>query len=144
MLNFMISILGWFLWNWAEFSIAKQEGDGGEYTERILRVLSETPTLTVEQKSFLTIGIKGVLRSPINLRAYARTHWETWVGSVACIALLLWVGYRQVSLDPFEVVVGTKLSWSDLYLLGSGFAWDAIIFAFKKGRNFFKKKEQEL
>lgn len=114
-MNFMISLLGWFLWNWAEFSITKESNDETEHGEKAFP-----------------------------LRAYLRTHWETWVGSFFTIFLLLWIGHRQLNLDPFEVVTGVKLGWNDLYLLGSGAAWDAIIFILKKVKAHFRKKESEL
>ena len=111
-MNFMISIVGWFLWNWAEFSITKEAGDESE--------------------------------KKISLPHYAQGHWETWIGSLVMTTVLLWVGHRQLNLDPFEVVLGTKLGWNDLYLLGSGAAWDAFIFGFKWVKNFFKKKSADV
>lgn len=144
MLNFMISLLGWFLWNWAEFSLAKQDGDGSEYSAGLLRVVNECPGLSDHQKEFLTVGIKGILKAPVNLIMYAKTHYETWIGSLGCIALLLWVGYRQLNIDPFASMIGINSGWNDLYLIGSGAAWDALIFVFKKIKKFFKNKESEL
>jgi len=110
-MNFCISLLGWFLWNWAEFSIDKEKDEATGKT--------------------------------ISFIQYAKSHFKTWIGSFFCILLLLWAGWRQINLDPFEVVIGAKLGWNDLYLLSSGFVWDAIIFLFKKAKKYFVKKEQE-
>lgn len=71
---------------------------------------------------------------------FAKTNWPTWVGSFFSIFVLLWLGYRQLSLDPFEVIVGAKLGWTDVYLLLSGAAWDAVIFGVRWIKRFFKSK----
>lgn len=145
-MNFFISILGWFLWNWAEFSVVKQEGDGSEYESDILKFVNAATVLDDNTKIIVSQGIKAILKSPVTLRMYAKTHYETWIGSLGCIFLLLWIGARNLSVDPLAPLFGveTKLGWNDLYLVGSGVVWDAFIFGFKKVRKFFKKKESEL
>jgi hypothetical protein len=116
-MNFFISLLGWFLWNWAELTVTKAQFDDDN-----------------DEKT------------KFKIREYAYTHWTIWIGSAACIFLLLWVGYKNLSIDPLAPVFGvnTKLGWNDLYLLGSGAAFDAIIYATKAIKKFFKKKEAQL
>lgn len=145
-MNFFISILGWFLWNWAEFSVVKQEGDGSEYEPGLMLFIKTNEELSDHHKTILSEGIRMILKSPVTLRMYAKTHYETWIGSLGCIFLLLWIGYRNLSVDPLAPLFGveSKLGWNDLYLVGSGIVWDAFIFGFKKVRKFFKKKEAEL
>jgi hypothetical protein len=77
-------------------------------------------------------------------REYKKRNWDAWVGTAFMCPFLLWVGYRQLSLDPFEVVTGAKLGWNDLYLLCAGVAWEAFVFGFKKAKIYFKKKTSEL
>lgn len=112
-MNFMITILGWALWNWAAFSIEKDTYDDAA--------------------------------KDMPLREYRKRNWDGWIGSLLCVPLLLWIGFRQMSIDPFaELLVGHKIGWNDLYLLGSGFAWEALIFGIKKAKSFFKKRASEL
>jgi len=145
-MNFFISILGWFLWNWAEFSVVKQEGDGSEYEPEIVKYINASNGLDDNSKTLLANGVRMILKSPVTLKMYAKTHYETWIGSLGCIFLLLWIGARNLSVDPLAPLFGVeaKLGWNDLYLVGSGVVWDAFIFGFKKVRKFFKKKESEL
>ena len=115
-MNFFISIIGWALWNWAEFEIKKREldEDGDEKTN-------------------------------YTFKDYTDKKWSSWIGSFLCIAVLMWVGHRQLSLDPFASLVGThSLGWNDLYLLMSGAVWEIVLFAIKKIRSILKKKETEL
>lgn len=143
-MNFMVTLLGWFLWNWAEYSITKQEGEGGQYVQPINKIIDSYPFDQGQKVSMMT-EITKLLKAPITLGQYARDHYETWVGSLACTVLLLWLGYTRLDINPFASLAGISTGgWNDIYLLGSGAVWDAIMFAFKKVRKFFKKKESEL
>lgn len=111
-MNFMISILGWFLWNLAEFTMAKQELDED-----------------------------GNPNTNMNFSEYKHTHWPSWIGSFFSTFLLLWIGYRQLNLEPFQVITGGEsLAWNDLYYLGAGAAWEAFLWLVKKIRKHFKNK----
>lgn len=112
-MNFMISILGWLLWNWAEFTMAKADMDDD-----------------------------GNPNTNLSVREYANSHYPTWIGSLLCIPLLLWIGYRNLSIDPLASIVGVESSigWNDLYLVGAGAAWEAFIFGVKKVRKFYKQQ----
>jgi hypothetical protein len=117
-MNFMISVLGWFLWNWINFNIEKSEldDDGDDKTN-------------------------------LSLHEYKNRHWPNWIGSLMCVPLLLWVGSRQLSLDPFASVIGMPgvgLGWNDVYLIGSGALYEILIFAVKRIKKIFKKKASDL
>lgn len=144
-MNFMISLVGWFLWNWAEFSVTKEKGDGDIYLARISGIVNGSDA-SETTKATLIHKIHTILGSPVSLKDYMKGHYETWVGSLLCIVILLWIMSRQISLDPFATIAGTgvELGWNDLYLLGAGAVWDAFIFGFRWVRNFFKKKTEQL
>lgn len=143
-MNFMVSLLGWFLWNWAEYSIIKQEGEGSQYSQPIVKLL-DSAGIPDDVRLKLIVNIQAILKAPITFGQYAKNHYETWVGSLGCIALLLWFGYTRMDINPFASLIGLESKgWNDVYLLGSGVVWDAIMFAFKRVRKFYKKKESEL
>jgi len=145
-MNFMISFLGWFLWNWAEFSITKEKGDGYDQLKTLSKVVSDDATISTECKKSLLDKIGEILKRPITLREYASTHYETWVGSFATIFLLLWIGYRKLSIAPFAPLFGLEAqsTFQEFYVIAAGAAWDAFIFGFKLIKNYFGKKEKEL
>jgi hypothetical protein len=144
-MNFMISIIGWFLWNWAEFSITKESGDGFVYAKKVNALIDET-TITPTEKNSIMVRLMEIFKKPLSLREYAATHYETWVGSLVTIPVILWMCSRQLNLDVFAPIAGSgiPLGWNDLYLLGAGVVWDAFIFLFKYVKNFFRKKENDL
>ena len=114
--NFVISILGWLIWNIAEAEITRRQlnDDGNPAT------------------SF----------SP---KEYAVSHIFIWCGSFLCIFVLLWMGYRQLDINPVGSLIGVETkAWHDLYILAAGAAFDAFIFGVKKVKSFFAKKEKEL
>ena len=113
----MITFAGWLLWNWAEFSIEKEVADN-----------DNDPNTNV------------------TFRGHLAKKYTTIVGSAVCIPIILWIGYRQINIDPFASLIGVdaKLGWHDLYLLGSGAVWEAMIFVIKRIRAFFKKKVSQL
>lgn len=98
-MNFMITLLGWFLWNVAELELERRslDEDGNPQTNFSLSDF-------VRKKKFL------------------------WIGNLACCPLLLWIGFKGLSLDPLAPIIGAKLGWNDLYLLGAGAAFEFIIF----------------
>jgi hypothetical protein len=146
-MNFMITLVGWFLWNWAEFTITKEKGDDGSiYMTKILSLISGT-TMNDIEKAALSAKVLELFIKPISFKDYAFTHYETWVGSGVTMIVLLWAMSRQLSLDPFASLIGVSgvpLGWNDIYLLLSGAVWDAFIFGFKWVKNLFKKKEAKL
>lgn len=110
-MNFIITILGWALWNLAEMQIDKDkyDKDGDDTTN-------------------------------FNFKSYAKGHAITWVGSFLCMFALLIIGYRQLDISPIGLMFGAETTgWNDLYLFGSGAAWDAVIFGFKKVKEKFAK-----
>jgi hypothetical protein len=113
-MNFMISLLGWFVWNIAELVIRQKELE--------------------EDNDPSTNFYFG---------EYASKKKYTWIGSVACVPILLWIGYRQLNLDPLASIVGHPLGWNDLYLLGSGLFFELVIFLVIYARRFFKKRETQ-
>lgn len=66
-----------------------------------------------------------------NIRSYTKKTWDNWLASLFCIPILLWIGHEQLSLD----VEGSKIEWTDLYYVCSGFAVEAIKSAYKKWKN---------
>lgn len=116
-MNFMISILGWFLWTWVNFTIEKWEADDD-----------------------------GDDKTVFSFTHYKDKYWPTWIGSLACVPLLLWIGSRQLNLDAFGSLIapGVSLGWNDLYLLAAGAAFEALIFAVKRIRKFFKNLSSKL
>ncbi len=112
-MNFMISIAGCFLWNWAQ--------------------------LTIEKK---TLDEDGNPNTNFTFIDYAKKQYPYWVGSVVCIPILLWIGANKLSLDPLEPLIGidANIGWHDLYFLGSGAAFEATIFIVIRIKNFFKSK----
>ena len=66
---------------------------------------------------------------------YASKTWDNWLASLAMIPILLFIGYRQMNLDPMAVIDVQHLKWSDLYYLGSGFFTEAVMYAYKKWKN---------
>lgn len=113
-MNFFISVLGWFLWNWAEVTIKeKQLREDGDPTT-VFHIVEFT-----KQKVY------------------------TWVGSAACIPLLLWIGSSKLGLKPLAPLLGHELEWSDFYLLASGPAFEIIIFSIGQINRILKKKASE-
>lgn len=115
-MNFFISIAGWFLWNLAELYIEKSEKENDSDPETKWEV-----------------------------KAYASSHWPLWIGSLVCIPVILWIGYRNLNIDPLGAMIGLESNkWNDLYILGAGAAFEFFIFGVKKIKAWFKKKEKDL
>ena len=115
-MNFFISILGWALWNWAEFEIKKRELDE-----------DENPHTSYTFKEFKD------------------RKWSSWIGSLLCIPVLLWIGSKELDINPLGSLIGHEsLGWNDLYLLASGAFWEIVLFVIKKVRSIIKKKESHL
>ena len=66
-----------------------------------------------------------------NFKAYVGEHWDNWAASFVCIPVLLWIGYKQLSLGVLDL---EKPDWNDLYYLASGFAPEMVKMAYKKWR----------
>lgn len=113
-MNFMISILGWFLWNWAE--------------------------LVIEQR---TLDEDGNPSTNFSFRDFVAKKKYLWIGNLLCCPVILWIGAKGLTLDLLAPITGTPLGWHDLYILGSGPAFELIIFLGIRVRNIFKKKAQE-
>lgn len=108
-MNFIISILGWFLWNWVELVLRQKEleEDGDPNTN-------------------------------FHLKEFAKKKVYYWVGSFVCCFVLLWLGTKELALTPLAPLVGHDLGWSDLYYLGAGAAFEVIIFVSGKIKNALK------
>jgi len=104
-MNFLITLLGWLLWNLAEMKI--------------------------DQDKYLKDGDDN---TNFSVQKYARTHAITWIGSFICMFALLIIGYRQLNISPVGLLIGvnTGSGWNDLYLFGAGAAWDGVIFGLKR------------
>lgn len=113
-MNFMISLLGWFLWNYVE--------------------------LLIEQRS---LDEDGNPQTNFSFGDFVRKKKYSWIGSLACIPLLLWIGSKELSLDPFAPVIGVSLGWNDLYLLAAGPALEILIFFVLFVKKWIKKKGTE-
>lgn len=112
----LIAIIGWMLWTIAELQIEKseKENDG-------------------DDKTVFTFG------------DYAVKHWPLWIGSLLCIPVILWIGDRNLDINPLSSLFGEgNIAWHDLYILGSGAAFEIFIFAVKKIKKMISKKEKEL
>lgn len=114
-MKFFISILGWFLWNWAELTMTKKELDED-----------------------------GDPQTNFTIKDFASKKWAMWIGSFASIFMLLWIGSAKLSLHPFEVITGEKMAWNDFYYLLSGAAWDAVLFGVTYIHKFFKKRSETI
>lgn len=108
----MISVLGWFIWNWAE--------------------------LTIKQQSLVKDGDPNTNFRFID---HAREQWPMWIGSFVTIFVLLIFGSKQMDLHPLSMITTEKLGWNDLYYFLSGAAFEGIIFGFKWLKKYFKNKE---
>lgn len=69
--------------------------------------------------------------STFALIPYAKEHWDNWVASFVMIPVLLFIGYKGLSIPMDD-----KLEWNDIYYLASGFATEAVKMMWKK----FKSK----
>lgn len=115
-MNFFISLMGWAIWTIAELYIAKSAKDN-----------DNDPTTSW------------------NFKEYAKSNWPVWIGSLLCIAVVLWIGYRNLNINPIGDILGTDTKfWQDLYILGAGPLFQAFIYLVKKVKAFFRKKESEL
>lgn len=110
-MNFFISLLGWFLWNWAELTIKDKQ----------LREDND-PTTVFRFKDF------------------ASEKKYVWIGSLACVPLLLWLGSQKLGLQPLAPLLGHNFDWNDLYLLAAGPAFEIIIFISAQINRILKRK----
>jgi len=107
MLNFLISIFGWLAFNFALFSMEKDEYDEKD---------QEFP-----------------------ISKYIKKHWDNWLGSLFVIPLILYIGYKQLSLNPLSPIDFEQAHWSDLYYMSAGFAFEFL----KVSINKIKKWKNE-
>lgn len=64
---------------------------------------------------------------------YAGETYDEWLTSIVCVPLILWIGYRSLSLNPLAQGLDVaNLDWNDLYYLCAGFAPELIIKIFSK------------
>lgn len=112
----IIAFFGWLVWFFAEL-----------YIEKSQKEKDDDPSTS------------------FTLKDYASSHWPVWIGSFLCIPILLWVGARNLSIDPLGSLLGEgSVVWHDLYILGSGAAFELFCFLVKKVKKYFAKKEAEL
>lgn len=109
-MNFFISIIGWALFNLGEMELRKRELDDD-----------------------------GNPQTNFTFSEYAKKKRLSWIGSLLMIPVILWIGAKQIDLKPLSMLTDTEHSWSDLYYLGAGFAWELLIFAVTKIHKFIKK-----
>lgn len=114
-MNFFISVIGWAVWTIAEMEITRRRLDSD-----------------------------GNPQTNFSWYDYRKSHRFIWIGSFLCIPLLLWLGYAKMNLDPLEPITGAKVGWHDLYYLGSGFAFEFIIFIIMFATDWLNKKKQQL
>lgn len=74
-----------------------------------------------------------------NLKEYANKKVTYWVGSFAMIFILLWLGKIKIDLTQFHPLIGSKISWSDLFYLAPGLGFEGLIFLIRWVRNYRKK-----
>lgn len=67
------------------------------------------------------------------LKQYIGEHWDNWAASLVMVPVLLWLGYRQLDIiaSPLDEHA-SRITWSDLYYLASGFATEFVIRLIKK------------
>lgn len=109
----MISVVGWFLWNWGELTYEKKQLDED-----------------------------GNPQTNFSIKDFSKKKYTYWIGSFVSIALLLWFGSQNMDLHPFEAITGEKLKWNDSFYLLSGVVFEAIIFGITVVHKYFKKKSQ--
>lgn len=110
-MNFFISLLGWFLWNIAELAIRDKQ-----------------------------LREDGDPETSLKFAEYANEKKYIWIGSAACIPLLLWLSAQELGLKPLAPLIGHDVDWSDFYLLAAGPAFEIIIFAITQINRFIKKR----
>lgn len=110
LLNLIPVIGGWFVWNFAE--------------------------LVIEQRS---LDEDGNPQTNFSFEDFKKKKKYLWIGSLGMCPLILWIGYKGLSLDILEPIVGVNLGWNELYLLGSGAGFELLIFIIVKVKNIFAK-----
>lgn len=66
------------------------------------------------------------------LTKYVSETWDNWLASFVFLPVLWYIGYKQLALDPFADLEVTKMQWSDLYYVCSGFIVELIIVTYQK------------
>lgn len=61
---------------------------------------------------------------------YVQKQWDNWLASLFIVPILLWIGSQEMDIHIFGDT--GPLKWQDIYLLGSGFFYEAVIFSYKK------------
>lgn len=115
-MNFIISILGWIVWNVAECELDRRSKEEDN-----------------DDKTVFTYS------------GYAKSHLLVWFGSLACVPIILWFGYKRFQIDPAgDLFGGGTKAWEEIYILAAGAAFEAFIFAVKKIKARFAKMGSEL
>lgn len=110
-MKFLVTLAAWFLWNWGELTIRKSELDE-----------DNNPNTNFSFKEYMAI------------------KWTYWVGSFVMIFILLWMGKIKIDVSQLGDIIGTDLTWNDLYYLAPGAGFEAFIFGIRWIRNYFKKR----
>lgn len=66
------------------------------------------------------------------LLAYVERTWDNWLVSFVFIPVLLYIGYKGLSLNPFDE---HPIAWTDLYYLFSGFAPELVKYLINRWKN---------
>lgn len=99
LINFSGALLGWAIWNIAELVIRQKE-------------LEED----------------GDPNTNFHFKEYKQKKMWYWIGSFVCCLLLLWIGERQLSLEPLSEALNHKFNWNDLYYPASGAVFEVFMF----------------
>lgn len=110
-MNFYGTILGWLVWNLVELTLRQRE-------------LSED----------------GDNSTNFNIVEFAKQKYLQWITSLLVGFMLLWIGAKNLNLDPLAPLTGHALGWSDLYYLGSGAAFELIVFIVIKIKKLANKQ----
>lgn len=108
-MNFFGTILGWLVWNLVELSLRQRE-----------------------------LAEDGDPNTNFHLKEYAKNKYLQWITSLFVGFTLLWIGAKQLNLDPLAPLTGHALGWSDLYYLGAGAAYELLVFLVVKIKKLAK------
>jgi len=109
-MNFFGTILGWLVCNLVELTLRQRE-----------------------------LAEDGDPNTNFHIKEYAKDKYLQWITSLLVGFMLLWIGAKNLNLDPLAPLTGHALGWSDLYYLGAGVAFELIVFVVTKVKNIAKK-----
>jgi len=110
-MKFLLTLLAWLAWNIAEMEIRRRELDED-----------------------------GNPQTNFSFAIYAKAKRFIWAGSFVMIFILLIIGKMKIDISKLGDIVGTDLSWNDLYYLAPGIGFEAIIFGIRWIQKYFSKR----